>query len=45
MANVAAWGRSLAAARDILPTYRAHNEQADGACSLGLRQDDEPSGA
>ena len=26
--NVAGLGEALAAARDILPTYRAHNEQA-----------------
>src|SRR6476646_3278318 len=28
--NVAGIGEALAAARDILPTYRAHNEQAMG---------------
>jgi len=26
--NVAGLGEALAAARDVLPTYRAHNEQA-----------------
>ena len=36
--NVAGMGEALYAAREELPTYRAHNEQGDGACGDRVRQ-------
>ena len=38
--NVAGLGEALAGVRSVLPTYRAHNEQA-GACGHCLREGDE----
>jgi hypothetical protein len=36
--NVAGIGEALYSHRDALPTFRAHNEQADGACGDRLCQ-------
>ena len=41
--NVAGIGEALQAHRDVLPTYRAHNEQAMALAAIGLCQGDAPA--